>query len=191
MYFSDVSFMPKKILSFTGSSGTGKSTLAKALGFPFVLSTTTRASRPSDNPGEYEYVTNDYFDEMKRCKGFIWSIPFGGSWYGTKYQPVNHALMSQDYSLMILVPEVVPKLLHYAGTDAVLPFYIRSPLEEVLRSRLEKRGESSETIERRLQESKRWDSETESSEIPYVFITNNGTIEGAVEQVRKYLKQNL
>ncbi len=180
--------MPKKILTFTGASGIGKSTIAKALGFPFVLSTTTRAPRPSDNSREYEYVTKDYFDEMKRCKGFIWSIPFGNFWYGTKHQPVNHALMSQNYSLMILVPEVVPKLLLYAGTHSVLPFYIRSPPEEVLRSRLEKRGESSETIERRLQESKRWDEEAERSGIFYVFITNNEAIGGAVKQISGYLK---
>lgn len=177
-----------KIVTFTGASGTGKSTLARALGFPFVLSTTTRASRPSDNPGEYEYVPQNYFEEMKRCKGFIWSIPFGSSWYGTKHQPVNHALMSQNYSLMILVPEVIPKLLVYAGTDAILPFYIRSLPEEVLRVRLEKRGDPADSIERRLKESKDWDAEAESSWIPYVFITNNGTIEGAVEQVRRYLK---
>ena len=180
--------MLKKILTFTGASGTGKSTLAKALGFPLVLSTTTRASRPSDHPGEYEYVTKDYFYEMKRCKGFIWSIPFGGSEYGTKHQPVNCALMSQNYSLMILVPEVVPKLLLHAGTDVVLPFYIRSQPEEVLRSRLEKRGDAPESIERRLQESKTWDEEVERSTIPYLFITNNGTIEEAVERVREYLK---
>ena len=69
----------------------------------------------------------------------------------------------------------------------MLPFYIRSPPEQLLRARLEKRGETSETIERRMKESRNWGGQAERSDIPYVFITNNGTIDEMAEQVRKCL----
>ena len=76
----------------------------------------------------------------------------------------------------------------YAGKEKVLPFYIRSPDEAVLRSRLEKRGEREDSIERRLKESKDWDVQADESGIPYFYITNNGTLEEAVGQVKKYLQ---
>ncbi len=191
------------ILTFTGASGSGKSSIAKSLDFPLVLSTTTRAPRPSDLPGEYEYLDSNCFeskyfesnsfssksfDSVEARNDFLWIKEYGGNYYGTRYDSINLALSRPENFIMILVPEVLPLLLDYAGKEKVLPFYIRSPDEAVLRSRLEKRGELEDSIERRLKGSRDWDLQAEGSGIPYIFITNNGTIEEAVEQVRKYLK---
>ena len=178
-----------EIVSLTGASGAGKSTIAKALGFPFVLSTTTRLPKVSDLPGEYEYLEiDDMVWEEKGWNTYLWIEEHAGNYYGTKREVVDLALQAPGISMMILIPKVLPKLLDYAGKEKVLPFYIRSPSEEILRSRMEQRGEKNDSIERRLQESKEWDQQAEKSEIPYIFVTNNGTIEEAVEQVRKYLK---
>ena len=177
-----------KIISFTGASGSGKSTIAQALGFPFVRSSTTRPPRPSDNPGEYEYMEQeDFHHEEEAWNSFIWVTTYGKNYYGTKYEPVDRALASKENSVILLVPEVLHMLLSYVGREKVLPFYIRTPEEAILRSRLEKRGEAAENIEWRLKESKDGDARAEKSNISYIFITNNGTIEEAVAQVRKYL----
>ncbi|MEK6905086.1 MAG: hypothetical protein AABX24_01670 [Nanoarchaeota archaeon] len=185
-----------KILTFTGASGSGKSSIAKSLGFSLVLSTTTRAPRPSDLPGEYEYIDSKYFDSksfdsVEARNDFLWIKEYGGNYYSTRYDSINLALSRPENFIMIIVPEVLPMLLDYAGKEKVLPFYIRSPDEAVLRSRLETRGELEDSIERRLKGSRDWDLQAEGSGIHYIFITNNGAIEEAVGQVRKYLRSVL
>ncbi|MDO8510762.1 MAG: hypothetical protein Q7S55_01205 [Nanoarchaeota archaeon] len=177
-----------KIITFTGVSGAGKSTIAKSVGFPFVPSTTTREPRPSDLPGEYEYLEHGDFDHDKAWDAFLWVNEYDGNSYGTKSEMVDTALTNPGTYTMILVPRVLPLLLKYAGTDKVLPFYILSPPEEILRSRMEQRGNTPDSIERRLKETKNWDEQAGKAAIPYFFITNDGTIDEAVEQVKKYLK---
>ncbi len=177
-----------QITTFTGASGTGKDSIARALGFSYVTSTTTRGPRPSDNPGEYEYLEQeDFHYEEEAWNAFLWVTTHGGNYYGTKYEPINNALSRSENSTMILVPEVLPLLLAYVGKEKVMPFYIHSPGEAILRTRMEQRGDSNTSIDRRLKESRNWDEEAEKSGIPYTFITNNGMIEEAVEMVRKYL----
>lgn len=187
-----------QIFTFTGASGSGKSTLVKFLlqekGYKLILSSTTRQPRASDLPGEYEYLDAAEFIDgaglvhnEKISGDFLWTKEYAGNHYGTRKEVVDKALQSPYVSMMILVPEVLPYLLGYAGKEKVLPFYIRSPPESILQTRLEKRGETSETIERRIEESRNWDEQAERSDIPYVFITNNGTIDEIAEQVKKYL----
>ncbi|MEK6863210.1 MAG: hypothetical protein AABW53_00770 [Nanoarchaeota archaeon] len=187
-----------KILTFTGASGSGKSTLVKFLleetGYKLIISSTTRQPRGSDLPGEYEFLGAAEFTagagparDEKRSGDFLWIKEYAGNYYGTRKGVVDEALRSPDVYMMILVPEVLPYLLDYAGKDKVLPVYIRSPPESILQTRLEKRGETLETIEKRIKESRNWDKRAERSDIPYVFITNNGTIDEMVEQVRKCL----
>mgnify|MGYP001568869710 FL=1 len=187
-----------KILTFTGASGSGKSTLVKFLleetGYKLIISSTTRQPRGSDLPGEYEFLAAAEFTagagpacDEKRSGDFLWIKEYAGNYYGTRKGVVDEALQWSYNPMMILVPEVLPNLMDYVGEDKVLQFYIRSPPEQLLRARLEKRGETSETIERRMKESRNWGGQAERSDIPYVFITNNGTIDEMAEQVRKCL----
>lgn len=177
-----------QIITFTGVSGAGKSTIAESVGFPFVPSTTTREPRTSDLPEEYEYLERADFDHEKAWDAFLWVNEYDGNCYGTKSEMVDNALAGPGTYTMILVPRVLPLLLDYAGTDKVLSLYILSPPEEMLRSRMERRGNTPDSIERRLNETRAWDEQAGKSTIPYTFITNNGTIEEAVAQVKKYLR---
>src|SRR3989344_3629192 len=113
-----------KIITFTGVSGAGKTTIAKSLGFPLILSTTTREPRPSDLAGEYEYLEQDDFDYEKAWGSFLWAKEYGGNHYGTKSEIVDKALASPVTHTMILVPEVLPLLLNYSGKSNVISFYI-------------------------------------------------------------------
>lgn len=185
--------MPPKIVTFTGASGTGKSTLVKELlkdshAFRLVTSTTTRPPRSSDLPGEYEYWTPQQME--KDASLFIWKTEYAGNFYGTRYRVLNDACELPQTSLMILVPKVLPDLLAYLHQQ-VLPFYVRAPDEDILRLRLLRRGDDPESIERRLQTILDWEREATSGRIPYRMITNNGTIDEGVQQVKEYLGQNL
>ncbi len=178
--------MPPKIVTFTGASGTGKSTIVKELlkdsrAFRLVTSTTTRPSRGSDLPGEYEHWTPQQMAEDASL--FIWKTEYAGNCYGTRYRVLNDACELPQTSLMILVPEVMPVLFHYYGKH-VLPFYVRAPDEDLLRLRLLRRGDDPESIERRLQTISDWERQATEGKIPYRMITNNGTIDETVQQVK-------
>ncbi len=79
--------------------------------------------------------------------------------------------------IMLLVPGSIKLLRDFAEKEDLLDrahcFYIYSPHQEVLRQRLEKRGDSMEEIEKRLKDCVRWDSEAKRSGIPYEFVKNN------------------
>ncbi|HLD79486.1 MAG TPA: hypothetical protein VJA18_02915 [Candidatus Nanoarchaeia archaeon] len=183
----------RKIITITGASGTGKSTLAGELIknselFQFLTSTTTRPARETDHPREYEHVTPNQFSWLALGDEFAWHQEFAGEWYGTKSAYLAVAQSAAYTSLMILIPERVKTLREHVSPDLIISFYIVSPPESATqRSRLEQRGDTAQRIEQRLRE-REWDAEAASSGIPYLFITNNGTIEEAVEQIRKYLK---
>ncbi|MDP3639836.1 MAG: hypothetical protein Q8R53_01385 [Nanoarchaeota archaeon] len=173
------------LLTLTGESGTGKSTIARHLlaspDFSMVTSTTTRKPRASDLPNEYAYVSPEQFFEIEKAWGFIWTAPYAGNYYGTKYSAIDTALCFSGYQMMILVPQVLPILFSY--TKNVEPFFIRTPPREVLEQRLRQRGDSPEDIARRLQNAGQWEAEAAASGVPYCFIANEGPIEQAVGQI--------
>lgn len=169
-----------KILTLTGASGVGKSTIVrKFLGGnregKLIRSFTTRLPRDSDIPGEYEYnLSPDVFKDKER---FLWVVQAHGNMYGTTKDSVREALLSEVPHLMILTPDAVPLLRVAAdevgGMDGIVSFYVISPDEEELRRRLRERGDADPLIEKRINDCKRWDSEALASDIPYVFIQNN------------------
>ena len=179
------------LITFTGESGSGKSTIARSLmklnSFYLLTSSTTRAARPSDLPDEYEYLFEEEFKLLEKSGAFIWTASYAGNNYGTKYGYINEVLDDRDtYHILILVPQVLPILLDY--TEKAIPFFIRTPNELVLRKRMEERGDSAENIEKRLEHFWEWEREADKSEINYRFINNEGSIEDAVRQVLGYLK---
>lgn len=183
--------MPPKIVTFTGVSGSGKSTIVNELlkdhqNFRLVTSTTTRPPRDSDLPGEYGYWTPQQME--KGASLFIWKTEYAGNSYGTRYRVLNDACELPQTSLMILVPGVLPVLLAYLPKQ-VLPFYVRAPDEDLLRLRLLRRGDDPESIERRLQTIPAWEAQASEGKIPYRMITNDGDINEAVQQVRKELER--
>ena len=173
------------LLTLTGESGTGKSTIARSLlqlrGFQVITSSTTRAARPSDLPQEYEYLSQTAFEQLNEENIFLWTIPYAGHHYGTRQAYIDQALSSEGVSLLILVPKVVPLLVAY--TNKVIPFFIRTPPEAILRERMLCRGDAPENIEKRLQHLGIWEKEAEEQERFYRFITNEGPIEDAVAQI--------
>ncbi len=180
-----------KLISFTGVSGSGKSTIVRKLledqAFHIVTSTTTRLPRDSDISHEYEYVTPDKFEQHPGV--FIWMTEYAGQRYGTKYRVVNDALERPEgnHSILILVPDVVPILAQYSG-DSLLPVFVKTPPEDILRERLRLRGDLEESIERRLHDLYAWERAALASDVPYRVITNETAVKDAVEHVRKLLK---
>ena len=188
--------MPSKILTLTGSSGVGKTTIAgellkKLTNAQMVTSTTTRDKRDSDLPGEYYYVSQKKFYEMAREGLFLWWVSKFGNSYGTTKESIRILGKYPDnLFLMLLVPSTIETLKVEARKNGieVISLYILSPQENILRERLKERGDPASEIERRIEECKEWDANAKQSAHLYKgFVRNSGLIEEALYSIFTHL----
>ncbi len=186
------------LVTITGASGVGKTSIIKRFleVRPYsrlIQSVTSRSARPTDLEGEYEYeLAIGDFEQAEN--DFLWVIPAHGNYYATRRKSICEFWLRRTPfypGCMILVPEVLPLLRTYlVDCDRLLSFYVLSPSEEELTRRLTARGDDKATIQKRIDDCRKWDAEALRSDIPYVFLSNDesGTgIEKAVEQMCVFL----
>ena len=185
-----------RIITFTGPSGAGKTTIVGELlkrhsKWKMVLSLTSREPRNSDLLGEYRCdVSRREFLQIKEDNKDLWIESFHGNMFSTRGADVMKALLSKELSLMQLLSVSVRKIRAYAP-GRVLSIFMLPPGEEELRRRLMKRGESPEQIDKRISDCGKWEEEAKKSDIPYEFVRNNGTIAEAVHNVEQIIKKYL
>ncbi len=180
-----------KIITFSGASGSGKTTIAQEVlklrpVYTLIPSLTTRAARSTDLPNEYRHISAQEFTAREQKHEFLWTISLHENRYGTLKYSVDEALLKVDPSVMFIAPDCIKLLIDYTQ-DRVLPFYILSPPEKLLRDRLLKRGESQHVIDMRIADCKKWDEGARNSGTPYIFIRNKGTIQNTATDVLKHL----
>ena len=180
--------LDKKILAFTGPSGAGKSTIVRELlkqmpEWKLIVSVTTREKRESDLPGEYDYVSEGKFREMEKDDKFIWTAEPHGKHYGTMYESIDSTFILPHKSLIILEPVSVSVLIDY--TTQVAPFYIYAPSEGELINRLALRGDSPESIEKRISDCRSWPRLAKETGVRYNYVLNRN-IDDAVKNVLMY-----
>ena len=183
-----------RIVSFTGPSGVGKTYIVKELlrlnpSWRLVTSYTTRGPRDSDLFGEYRCNVHEeeFFDPRKSSK-FAWTVYEHGNSYGHLMGSIKSALTGAypPRWMLTLTPDLVLEFLKLSGGRA-LPIFVLPPEEDILRQRLSKRGESEEAIVKRIQDCREWTEDARVSDLPYVFLENNGTIEETAQKVIEIL----
>lgn len=183
------------ILTLTGASGAGKTTIARELlkklpiQAQMVPSYTTRKPRCSDIPGEYKYISKFRFGFLKKIGVFLWTVYPHGHSYGTTKRWVSKALRDDStIYVMILIPDVIKTLQEFAEKrgllDQIYSFYLFSPHQDILKKRLEKRGDGAEEVQKRLTDCIRWDQNASRSSIPYEFVRNNREIQEPVAEIK-------
>jgi guanylate kinase len=146
---------PGNLFVVAAPSGTGKSSLVKALleldsHVHPSISHTTRAPRGQEKHGrEYFFTSEPEFDAMIASNAFVeWAVVHGNR-YGTSRNSIEERI-AQGNDIILEIDFQGALQIKQAFANAVLIF-ILPPSWAELRSRLERRGEDSpEVIERRL-----------------------------------------
>ena len=146
-----------KLFIFSAASGTGKTTLAKALvegapEFTFSVSHTTRAPRPGEQHGvHYFYVTREEFDHMVANGEFVEHATVFGNSYGTSKQAIADQIQSGK-SVILDIDWQGARAIKKWRPEAV-SIFILPPSRAALRERLTNRKQdSAEVIDRRMRE---------------------------------------
>ena len=172
----------------SGPGGVGKGTVVKALlqRYPDLavsVSATTREPRPGETDGvEYHFLSEDTFDELVDCDGFVEWAAFGGRRYGTPWSSLNAAL--EQGATVVLEIDVQGALqVRERFLDAVLVFLTPPSLDE-LRQRLEGRGtDAPERVAERMRIAD-WEMAQSPS---FDHIITNATVDQTVAEIGRIL----
>jgi guanylate kinase len=177
--------VPGEIFVVTAPSGTGKTTLLKALlaadpRLRFSISYTTRQPRPGEVPGrDYFFVSLEEFRQLRDSGSLAEWVEQFGYGYGTSKEWIIQALESgQD--LVFDLDTRGARALKESFSQATLIFILPPNLQELQR-RLQNRGnlEPGE-LARRLDQGR-----AELQEIPwYDFLVVNADVATALEQLQ-------
>jgi guanylate kinase len=144
-----------RLFIFSAASGTGKTSLAKALveqmpELAFSVSHTTRAPRPGEQHGVHYYFVNQaQFDEMVAAGRFLEHATVFGNSYGTSRAVVEN-LMRQGKHVILDIDWQGARAIKEKMPEAV-SIFILPPSRAALEERLTGRGQDSrEVIEKRM-----------------------------------------
>lgn len=165
-----------RLFVIAAPSGAGKTSLVKALlerrpELHVSISHTTRAQRPTEQPGrEYYFVTVPEFQELIGKGEFLEYAQVFDNFYGTGRRPVEDQL-AQGRNVILEIDWQGARLVRKAMPECSSIFILppsRTALEERLRNR---KTDSDEVITRRLRDAvgdmSHWD------EFDYVVVNDN------------------
>ena len=134
--------MSKPFYIICGPSGSGKSSICRALGLRQVLTATTRQRRPNEPVDAYYFMSREEFESTPMLE----TEKYCGALYGT---PVD-ALREADIG--VYAPAGVAALKKYCHSieRKCVCFYITVP-ENIRVQRMQKRGDSEDLINARLE----------------------------------------
>lgn len=187
--------MEKRVLIIAGPTGSGESTITKAIIsrhpiFTRLVTATTRAPRLNEQDTvDYYFMDVDTFKKAV-TKGDILEhtfVPGRDVYYGT-YKPDLEKKLAEGRNI-IVNPDVVGARYYKEHYNATTVF-IKTESVEMLRDRLVSRDpDISETeLEQRL-EAAQYELDHEESFYDYVVINKNGELETAVAEVEDILKK--
>lgn len=177
------------IFILSGPSGAGKTTVAEVLfsrdtDLKQSVSATTREKRPSEEEGKHYYFkTKKEFEEMLENGELLEHEYFLDNGYGTPKKHVDDVLASGKDILLIIEQKGVDQIMKKTKGRCVTMFIMPSSLD-VLKERLEKRGDKPEDIKRRLEKAK--DRIARLEEYDYCII--NDTLDEAVRNAESVIR---
>lgn len=134
---------------FTGPSASGKTSLAKAIGLKKIISTTTRKRREGEVDGvDYHFISRSKFKLLYDLCEFVEHTIYDGNLYGLHISDIEDAIESNEDTYCI-VDHIGVEYLKRNFNNNVRVIFVYAD-KEVLRERMIQRGDSLESIEKRL-----------------------------------------
>jgi guanylate kinase len=151
------------IIVVSAPSGGGKSSLCQRLlnwssNLVYSVSCTTRAPRGGEQHGiDYFFLTREEFEQRIKAGDFLEHAQYNGNYYGTPRSFLEEQLAAgKDVLLDIEVQgagQVIQRVRSggFAYPEALVTLFLMPPSQELLETRLRRRGtDSEETIRKRL-----------------------------------------
>jgi guanylate kinase len=173
--------MKNRLYIISGPSGSGKSSIARAVMDNEIISFTTRAPRPGEvNGRDYIFISEDEFQYLYNNNGLAEHTSYYGSAnYGITMEELMTKLSKGD---AFVVVDIVGKEQLEKLWDNTLSIFVFMPYTDVAISRMIRRGDSKENIEKRLRT-----YEEEIANFPQydVLLDNCGDFQTAVEGFKR------
>lgn len=185
---------PDRIFVYTGPDGSGRKSVAEAVGHTFginkVLSYVTRKPRPGEVDGQdYHFITKETYREMEAQHEFIESVEIDGNFYGIRRVDVEQELQEHGCVYLILNREGAQLMKDIYG-DTVVRLFIYADRETV-EARQRKMGLDPEVVAAHL---RRYDEEMEyrlSCEHAFGNYDLADTVSRITETLETYLQRGL
>lgn len=139
-----------KIFTITGSSGTGKTTIAREIADKdtTIVSYTTREKREGEVEGlDYYYVTKEEILKLKDEGKLVEFINFNDNYYGYSYEEFNNKLKNGNCVCVITYDGLEAILKVDELKDKIVPIFLFAEKEKIIDNLL-KRGGVSEVNKR-------------------------------------------
>lgn len=180
-----------KLYIISAPSGAGKTSLVKRLiadtdNLAVSVSHTTRAIRAAEQNGvDYFFVSQDTFKDMIEHQAFLEHAQVFDNFYGTSQQSVE-ANLAQGLDVILEIDWQGAQQVRRMLPDSI-SIFILPPSIEVLRQRLQNRGQDNdEVIARRMR-----DAVTEMSHYPeFDYLIVNDDFDTALEQLKSIVTAN-
>nr|WP_092074519.1 GTPase [Dendrosporobacter quercicolus]NSL49089.1 guanylate kinase [Dendrosporobacter quercicolus DSM 1736]SDN00042.1 guanylate kinase [Dendrosporobacter quercicolus] len=169
-----------KVFVIIGPPASGKTSIANRLasyGIPEMVSHTTRQPREGEINGEsYYFVSKEEFAKMD----LIERVNYSGQYYGLSKQEVLKKVKEQPLSIVVVERTGLEQLKKLLG-ERLESIYIMIDDTTII-DRMLNRGQSNETIQRRLEYAQK-NGEFNHWQLTDYVVKNTKTIDSAVRQV--------
>lgn len=184
-----------KLIVFSAPSGSGKTTIVRALlkrpelNLAFSISATSRPPRGQEVDGkDYYFLSQKEFEQNIRDGAFLeWEEVYPGQHYGTLLEEVNR-LLEEGKNVVFDIDVIGGLNIKKQFNDEALALFVQPPSIEVLAQRLEQRGtDSSEKIHMRLEKAR-----LELSQAPnFDHAVINESLDQAIEQAHELILNHI
>lgn len=176
-----------KVIIIVAPSGSGKTTIANMLlndieEVKFSTSATTRAPRKGEKNGrEYFFLDDTRFEDLIEKGGFLEWERYSGNRYGTLRSEVDKLVESGYFPLLDIEVKGALNVKEMYGDNSIAIFIKPPSLEELKRRLTNRKSETEEQVQARLEEAK--EELQYADEFDYVVV--NDDLEEAYTQVKQ------